>query len=166
MMLICHTTRTESIDGVGPVKTVRDISAPPFRRHRFGAHRFGAGTSRRWDISAPAFRRQTFRRQCKGPVGNWWLLMDVQVSSAGADNNQGRSDGRGGIWGMCTLPKSVQANLLGDEKWRQYGNWTEVLQFDTSPKTFIPSQNEFLVTPLIPALQIRRQLAWHGLSRD
>jgi len=26
---------------------------PPFRHHRLGADRFGAGTSRRWDISAP-----------------------------------------------------------------------------------------------------------------
>jgi len=44
------------------VYTVRDISAPPFRRHRIGADRFRARTSRRWDISAPAFRRRAFRR--------------------------------------------------------------------------------------------------------
>ena len=30
------------------------VLAPPFGRHRLGAHHFGAGTSRRWDISAPA----------------------------------------------------------------------------------------------------------------
>jgi len=32
----------------------QDISATPFERHRLGADRYGAGTSRRWDISAPA----------------------------------------------------------------------------------------------------------------
>ena len=35
-------------------KTEQDILAPPFRRHRLAAHRFGAETSRHWDISAPA----------------------------------------------------------------------------------------------------------------
>jgi len=42
-------------DVILKVETVRDISAPPFRRHRLAAHRFGAGTYRRRRFGAGRF---------------------------------------------------------------------------------------------------------------
>jgi len=40
-------------------------------------------------------------------------------------------------------------------KWRQNGNWTWVLKFYTSRKTFIPPKNKFLATPLLASCYLR-----------
>jgi len=55
-----------------------------------------------------------------------------------------------GVYGVHknNPPKISPGKLFMGWKWRQNGNWTWILQFYTSPKTFIPPQNEFLATPL------------------
>jgi len=111
----------------------------------------GAGTSRRWDISAPAFRRRTFRRRCKGLVANWWPVTRSSLLS-GVDNNQ-----------VCTLPKSVQANLLWDEKWRQNGNWTYYSLIPPQKLLYLPKTN-FWLCPWYQRCRCDGNL--HGLSRD
>jgi len=95
------------------------VSAPLFRRHRLGADRFGAGTSRRRDISAPGHFGTGFSAPDVS-VRRWNVTVSDPTTSTSVSSRPPRTrgiemfkgkeyggNGRGcappqvGVWGLC-----------------------------------------------------------------